>query len=149
MVKLRPYRPGDLDVIQRRPQDYSCDEMDEQTKLLGEIDVSFTIEVDGVPVALFGVQKLWTGVAHAWSIISDDVRGHGLTLTKTCHKMIDDYAEANGIWRVQVTVQSDLTENKRWVEAMGFAYESTQKCASPDGKDLDTFVRFYHGRINT
>ena len=147
-LRIRPYRVGDLDVIIRRPADYFGEESTDSTRRLCEANVTFTFEKDGLPVGLCGVQKLWDGVAHVWAVFSDSIRGCGLALTKDIKIMLDDFAFANDLVRLQANVRTDQKENKRWLILMGFDFESTMLHACPGGGHLDVFVRFYHGRSN-
>ena len=144
-MKIRPYRPGDIEHMLHRTRDDFGNESLHGTRFLCEQGNTYVGEVDGVPVALWGTQIIWKGVVHVWTLITDDARGHGLSLTKTIKRMLDEFCIANNIVRCESVVKSDIEENIRWLKTLGFEYEATQKHASPQGGDLDIFVRFYHG----
>ena len=144
-MKLRVYREGDLEHISRRPQDDFGDMALEGVRYLCENGNSYVFEHDGIPVALFGTTILWEGVAQVWTIISDHVRGKGLQLTKTIKEMLDGYCKAHHVKRCETVVKSNVEENVKWMKLFGFEYECTHKQASPEGGDLDIYVKFYSG----
>ena len=140
-----------MEHIIRRPRDDFGDDQFENTRAICEKNVTFTFEHDGIPVAVCGCEVLQRGVtfhplsgsAQCWSIISDDVRGNGLGLTKAIRNMIDDFAKSNNIGRMQAVIKPQIRENIRWIELLGFTFESTMVKAGPDGTDLAMYVRIY------
>ena len=150
-MRVRPYRTGDLDHITRRSRDDLGDDQFENTKAICEKNVTFTFEHDGIPVAICGCEVIQrgnlnypcSGSAQCWSVISDDARGNGLGLTKAIKKMIDDFAHSNNIGSMQAVVKPQIQENIRWIELLGFYFESTMVKAGPDGVDLAMYVRIY------
>jgi hypothetical protein len=144
-MKIRPYRPGDYDHIRHRPQDSYGEFAKTSIRLMCETKATLVAEHDGIPIALWGAVKLWTGVAYVWSIVSDEARGHGIELTKMVRNTLDEYCEANKIIRCESYVKAALKENVKWVQLLGFQYECTHKHASPTGGNIEIYVRFYHG----
>ena len=150
-MKIRPYREGDLESITRRSRDDFGPDDFENTKEMCERDITFTFEIDGVPVAVCGCTMIQkgvkrftpTGTAQCWTVISDQVRGHGVELTKKIRHMIDDYCKAHDVGRMQTYIRPSISENARWIELLGFRFESTLFRAGPDGNDLAMYVRFY------
>ena len=140
-MRIRPYREGDIEHIIRRPHDDYGPESFEHTKQVCENNITYTFEHDSIPVAIFGVQLVWTGVAHVWTVISDGARGHGIELTKLVLRLIDDYTEANDIRRLEALIKTDTPENIKWVKLLGFEYECTHFGASPEGGNLEMYVR--------
>ncbi len=162
-MNIRPYRPGDFEHILRRDRDDFGPESFENTKLMCENEITFTYEHEGIPVAIVGCQIIQhhvgvvcttpnlgssrsgspNGTAQCWTIISDEARGKGIKLTKTVKSMIDDFARSHNIGRLQATVKPEIRENIRWIELLGFRFESTLFRAGPGGSDLAMYVRFY------
>jgi hypothetical protein len=150
-MKIRPYRIGDLDHIVQRPRDDFGDDQFENIKAICEKNVTFTFEHDGIPVAVCGCEIIQrgktfypsSGSAQCWSIVSDDARGKGLDLTKAIRGMINDFAKSNNIGRMQAIIKPQVHENIRWIELLGFRFESTMVKAGPEGIDLAMYVRIY------
>ena len=142
-MKLRLYRDGDLHHVLRRAQDDEYgDGQERTTKQRCEKGNTFVIEHDGIPVGIIGIEKIWSGVAKAWTLLSDQV-GIGVELTKMVRGVLGEYCEANEIRRCEAAVKSELLGNGKWLVLIGFQYECTHREAAPDGGDLDVYVRFY------
>ena len=142
-MRVRPYRQGDLEHLIRRPHDDYGPESWENTKLMCDEHPTYTFEHDGIPVAVIGLQLLWTGTAHAWTVISDQVRGNGITLTKLTKELLEGHAKALKVWRVQAYVKEDVKENTKWIELLGFKRESVMYRGSPEGTNLLLYVRYF------
>ena len=143
-MRLRPYRNNDLQHILRKAHDDKYGEIGEAATLeLCTGGNTLVFEHDGIPVAILGIRKLWPGVAAIWSIISNQIRGHGLELTRASIAILNDYAKAQEIRRYEAAVKSDIEENGKWLTLLGFKYECTHNQAALDGSDLDIYVRFY------
>ena len=146
-MKVRPYRPGDYDHLRLRPQDSYGESAKAATRLMCEIGNTLVAEHDGIPIAIWGIVKLWKGVAHVWTAIGEDARGHGIVLTKTIEITLRDYCIANKIIRCEAYIKPEITENVKWAKLLGFEYECTHCHSSPTGGDLDIYARFYHGKF--
>ena len=149
-MKVRAYRPGDFDHLVGRERDSFGEDAYQHTKLLCENEITFTFENDGIPVAIVGCQIVQSsngnkpnGTAQCWTLIGDEVRGNGLKLTKIVRAMIDDFASANKIGRMQAVIKTEIEENVKWIKLLGFKFESNLLKAGPGGTDLAMYVRFY------
>lgn len=144
-MKVRPYRVGDYEHLTHRPRDTYGEYAGRNTKLMCEQGNTLVVEHDGIPVAIIGIHKLWTGVAHAWTVISDEARGNGIALTKMIATALDEYCAAHKIRRCEAMVKANVEENIRWLKLIGFNYECTHFNASPTGGNLHVYTRFYYG----
>lgn len=137
MISFEEYLPGDLDRIHARDVDaFEFPGLDEQI----EQGHTFTVHVDGEPVALLGVLPSWPGVGTCWALISDQARGqHAVRLTKGARGIVQSMMFSYGMHRMQCYVQP-IEEYQRWIRLLGFRYESTARMALPDRGDLETWV---------
>lgn len=127
---VRPYEKGDEANIKAREQvaDFDC-------------NFAWTVEIDSIPVAIWGLNEFTISTAHIWAIVSDDVRGKGIEFTKKAKKMFDLVFNTYSYKRVQTFIAGNVEENARWVELFGLEYEATMKSAMPDGSDMKIYAR--------
>lgn len=97
-----------------------------------------TVTHDGVVLGAFGCVMRYPGVADAWAVISDDARGHGLALTRLIRRQMHDWIRQLYVWRVTACVIDGerSSEYARWVELLGFEFESVETHAGPHGEDV-------------
>ena len=141
-MNVRPYQPGDIGENFHRPRDLV---RPLNNVLMAHGSFVRSIEVDEGVIAVVGMQIRWPGVADVWAVVSDDARGHGLQLTRAVKHLLKQFATELGLWRVSTLVKAGVEENQRWIEALGFVYESTEVAAGPDGRDLLRYVTWTTG----
>lgn len=138
---VRGYREQDFIDIKLKPTtDITVEQLAKLAVGAAHCFSCFTFEQNGRPVAIVGAHRMWDGVAQVWSIVSDEVRGHGLELTKTIKDLLKIVFDTHGIRRGNILVDSSIRENIRWAELLGFKYEFTMEKASPQGKDILGYV---------
>lgn len=137
MITFEDYQAGDLGRVKAR----DCDDFDYPTvEKQIENSYTFTVKVDGEPVALLAIHPDMPGVASAWAIISDDARGqHAYRLTKGARAICESLMRDLNLHRLHSYVQP-IEEYRRWIRVLGFSYESTAHQALPDRGDLETWV---------
>ena len=74
-------------------------------------------------------------------MMSDEVRGHGLRLTRFTRTATEIVMKAKGWHRIQATVRCDKPEYQRWARLMGFECEGRLRKAAPDKSDVYLFAR--------
>lgn len=133
MMIIRQMKKGDLSRIKPRfdvapPCDRSS-------------DWSWTMEEDGVVLAIFGVAKMWGRVGHVWGMVSDDIRHkYGLSMVKYLRSLQKARMAVGDLDRLQAYVYGpNSDENSRFAVLCGLEYECTMKKAGPDGTDLHCF----------
>lgn len=129
-MKIRTYIHGDLNCINPRIDVMNTSIKDQEWVAVN--GYTFTFLRDGVPVACFGAFKLYTAVYHAWCIASDNVRGRGLTFTKSIKDIMQTMAVLVGAKRINVQVDSSKKENLRFARVLGFEEEYIQFNAGPN-----------------
>ena len=141
MIELRGYLPCDVFEVQRRNGDFINLDAD-----VGEASVFAATFVSGTrPVGCVGGQVQWPGVAQIWAVLSDDLRGHGLAVTRACRRLLARECEKYAIRRVHCLVRADNGEYLRWISLLGFEHEFTMHRAAPDGADLWGMTRWSDG----
>lgn len=96
---------------------------------------------DGV-AAVFGGNKPWDGLFDVYAVLSDLVYKAPVAFHKSVLSIIETYAEALEINRMQFIVRSDFVEGQKWARSLGFKKESTMLKYGPIGQNFDLFVRF-------
>jgi RimJ/RimL family protein N-acetyltransferase len=130
---VRPYQKGDITKIRIRIGD-DWGGFSENAVLSG---LAYTLFENGKPVASGGIIPAWEGVGGAWCVISDDVRGQGLRLTRVAKDLMRSTMAIMKIHRLQAFVRTDQPEYRRWAEVFGFEVEGIARCAAPDKTDLN------------
>lgn len=147
MIISRQYIEPDLDRFTLRDRDNMHSDIDGYRHLAAISSVCQTLQVQGsLEVAgIVGLNKLWDGVAQVWLLTSDVARGHGVSYTKECKRLMDFHSSRLGIHRVHIVVDAGIQENLRWAKVLGFEYESTMRHAAPDGGDMLVMVYWPKG----
>lgn len=143
MIRLRPYKLGDLKAIEGRAYEK------ELVRLTGRDygeefaanGPAYTILDDFAPVAAGGVFILWPGVGEAWMHLSDWIYQHPCTLYRETRKMLTAIIHNNGLRRVQAPICRKMQMNRRFVESLGFAPEGTMHRWGPDDEAYVMYAR--------
>lgn len=102
---------------------------------------SWTVVVDGEPVACGGTMMQWPGRHQAWMYLNKDSGQHMLLVTRAVRRALDKVAG-----RVELTVRSDFEQGHRWAKMLGFTVESPKlEAFGPEGEDHTGYVRFNKG----
>ncbi len=137
---IRRYREGDIDRINQR----SCDDigMDKQAaEISASSGYTITLDVDGAPVAVGGIVKLYDGVGQIWAVISDDARSHGLELVRSCRRLIESVTVLEKLDRIHCLVCADNVENQRFIKLLGFRCEFLMRKGGGYGRNAYMFSR--------
>lgn len=86
-----------------------------------EAGVAFTACLDGRPIGSAGLIVLWPGVASCWMLVSVELGQHGLWLTRTTKRFLQEMIRVYGIHRLEAN--SVNGDNGRWLEVLGFTSE--------------------------
>ena len=125
ITKISPPNGGGIEIT---PEMLKCMEKEN----------SFTLLVDGVPVALGGTIRQWTGNYAGFAYITKAAAPHMLRITRYTRKILD----AAGCGRIMATVQVGFDEGQRWAKMLRFEVETpVLKQWGPDGSDHTLFCR--------
>ena len=106
-----------------------------------EMESSYTVMVDGRPVACGGVVPIWAERGMAWAILSQDSGAHMLAITRAARSIID----AAPYFRVEADTPCDFKEGHRWLKLLGFALEA-ERLRAYRGKGVDCAL---YARVRT
>jgi len=116
-------------------------QFDIDTLLVLEKQNSWTVVVDGDPVACGGTIEQWPGRHTAWTYLNEKSGPYMISVTRTVQ---DKLAQIRG--RVETTVRCDFNAGHRWMAMLGFRVETERmKAYGPEGEDHTGYVRFNKG----
>lgn len=72
-----------------------------------------------------------------WAVIAKSAGRHMLFL----HRGVQRFIDAQGLRRVEATVEKGFGEGCRWLALMGFEYEGDMRAYGVDGKDHERWAR--------
>lgn len=84
---------------------------------------AYAFECDGQVVGVTGMFLQWSGVGLAWMGLTHQVNGHGLWLTKTVQRLLDDTQAEHHLHRVEAVALAASLRNQLWLESLGFIRE--------------------------
>lgn len=103
-----------------------------------EKENSWTLVIDGDPVACGGTVCQWPGRHLAWMYLNPNTGRHMRTITKA---VLSKLADVTG--RVEMAVRCDFPAGQRWAKMLGFQAETpVMKAYGPEGEDHTGYVKF-------
>ena len=116
-------------------------QFDTDTLMVLEKHNSWTVVVDGEPMACGGTLLQWQGRHIAWTYLNVKSGPHMRFITRAAQ---DGLAKIRG--RVESTVRCDFEAGHRWMRILGFEVETERlKAYGPEGEDHTGYVRFNKG----
>jgi hypothetical protein len=103
--------------------------------------VAVTIQDGNQVIGCAGIMELWPGVGEAWSMFTDEIRGHPFYLHSRTKKIMADMISSRNYHRVQATVLSTDPVAIKWIERLGFQKECNMKQFGSDKSDHFLYVR--------
>jgi len=86
--------------------------------------LSWTMVEDGQPIAAWGMQPHWDGVATVWSVFSDRaLTRYRTTVAKNVKRRLEEQIEKLGLHRVQSMIFAGDAVSIRFIEWLGFHCE--------------------------
>jgi hypothetical protein len=104
---------------------------------------AFSVFIDGELAAVGGIVSQWARVGEAWSVWTDVGRAHPLTCARLARRGLKLFASRYD--RIQADTVTKFKAAGRWVEFLGFKYESTMPKAGPQGQDFTRYAMFPGG----
>lgn len=102
---------------------------------------SWTVVVDGDPMACGGLLMQWPGRHYAWTYLNAKAGPHMGFVTRAVQEKM---AQVEG--RIEATVRCDFEKGHRWMRLLGFEVETERmKAYGPAGEDHTAYVRFNKG----
>ena len=84
---------------------------------------AFTAVLDDAPIGCAGLVLPWPGLGMAWMVLSEEMSGHGLWLTRTVKWFLEDMAYTYELHRIEAVALEDSLRNQKWLQALGFTSE--------------------------
>ena len=113
---------------------------DVATQMAMEKDDSWTLVVNGDPVACGGTMQQWPGRYIAWMYLNSKTGPHMRFITRAVRKHLDGVKG-----RVEFTVVRGFEQGYKWAKMLGFEVENPPgilKAYGPLGEDHVAYVRF-------
>ena len=86
-------------------------------------------------LACGGTIRPWPSRAVAWSLLSDDLASDFLAIHRRVERQLQAL-EAEGVVRIETTVDPDFEAAYRWAALLGFQAEAVLHRYAPDGRNL-------------
>jgi hypothetical protein len=133
-----------IDLLKQGCVEYGVYEGQDDTvvnlaKLREQEGQSWTLLMDDDIWAVGGFDFLWEGVAEAWAMLSPDVAANPLGVIRIFRGVISD--KLTQYHRIQCHVRHDLYAALRFVQALGFVEEGTNRKFTADGVDCIEFAK--------
>lgn len=98
---------------------------------------SYSLIVDDAVLCCAGIMQVWKGRSMGWAMISGDAGKHFMEIHRNVAAAIRMCPDR----RLEIAVDSEFKEGKRWAKMLGLTFEGTMKSYSPDGRDCDLYAR--------
>lgn len=141
MIKMKPYMPGDVFLVNPRKEFGDVDFSQENFLAMHQNTYAHSIWLDEKIIGVIAISLLWNGVAECWTVLSEDVKCASLGFHKLVLRAIKFYEQALGVSRIQSFVKSDFDASKKWLKSLGYTYEGTLKKWSRKGEDYEIWAR--------
>lgn len=129
--ELIPFRAEHLlDLRVLSAEEIELAVMEERRKL-----IAFTVMVNGQVIGCAGVSRAYGGVYAAWAFFSDEIRSYPKWLHQTVLAYLTAVRRMERVSRLEALVLSESCRNCRWIERLGFRFESVALKAGINGED--------------
>lgn len=138
--KLIPFRPEHLVSTINR------DSGQRESVSLGSEQAQHGLAFTGVLgdriLGCAGIVMPWPGIGMAWMVLSEDIGGHSVWMTRMVKGFMRDVVRCYNLHRIEAVVLSDNVRNQRWIERLGFSRENgAARQYTPDRKDMIRYER--------
>lgn len=103
-----------------------------RAKFLQENTEGFSVVINEVPVLCGGIVPLWVGRGYLWTVLSDKIKNHSITVYRGLKKALLEQPYR----RIEMDVPVDFELAHRRARFLGFTLECARaKGYLPDGSD--------------
>jgi len=134
-----PYRPGHYREITRKLSPFVGIASADAAVLYSKSGAAYTGLVGGEIAGCAGVLVPWPGVGEAWAILTDVGRAHPLFVHRVVKRTLYEIVAHEKLRRVQADVVAAFDAGRRWVERLGFEFESFMQRYGPNGEDFTRY----------
>ena len=139
MIKLYPYREGDIHQI-TEPRD--CFSVDPnlyyrmEQLCMAPTSMAHTIRTDdGEALAVFGLHKYWEGVGEVYGVISKLSSLCPIPFARLARVTLNHYMKEHRMHRVQAWVRYGFDDERRFAKLLGFEIEGLMRKFGPEKDD--------------
>lgn len=134
-MDLVPFHVNHIDLIDIQPMQRE----EVRPGLSAPFGWAFTGIVDGLPVACGGLIDIWPGRAYAWALIGRDAGPWFVSI----HRAVLDALRRSNCKRIEMAVDADFEEGKRWARLLGFRCETPEPMPAflPTGRPAYLYAR--------
>ena len=135
-LKIIPFRPEHLDALELQPAQMLTAAPDPARLGFGP---AFSGFVGGGVVACAGLVPQGGGRAFCWALLS----ACGPAVFRQVRRAVKRGLDAYDFRRLEMTVDHDFENGRRWARTLGFRLETPDGMAawSPDGRTFDLYAR--------
>lgn len=141
-MEIRAYEVGDERLIPEQPAGEGQWTRDVLAGL-AMMGSTLTVEAEGRVVIVFGMVKLWPGVADGWLLVHPHSGLPARALIRIIKNTLEDWGRMEKLWRVNAMAMNE--KQKRFLCLLGFEHEYTQRRAGPGGIDLYGMAKWIRG----
>lgn len=138
-LKIDTFQPWHLEAIAMTPQIRQFIDMRSVDIYMN--NPSYTALVNDVPVAMAGVIILWPGVGEAWSIMTENTLKYPFLIHRAVKRTLNDIIRNMKLKRVQSVCLKGFDRGCRWLEVLGFKFESEMPLYGLNGETYIKYVR--------
>lgn len=132
-----PFEPWHLDWLTVQTEQAWVAATPEYGQALAMAGPAFSAFAGADVIACAGVVPLWEGRAQVWSLLSSDLARYSFGVHRAVKRFLDGYH----VRRLECTVDPRAERAVRWARRLGFVYEGTMAAYTPQGHDMDMYVR--------
>lgn len=143
MIKLEELKEIHIDSIEPKALFNGEEGLVQRLKVVIKSKDSYGVCLikDGKPIAIFGISSIWKGVAHLWTVTTDESDKHKLLFCKYLLEFYSAMQSKFNFHRAQFSIKKDYEGGKRWAEFLGFTEEAVLKQYGPDKTDYVMYSR--------
>lgn len=123
-------QPAQIQMVSELTESYAA-------QLENQPGVAFSVMLDGEAIACGGLAEIHDDRAVAWSLISEAALSH----FKIVHRVVLRVMQSSHFSRIEMVVNADHKQAKRWAQSMGFTQEALMRKFNDDGSDAYLFSR--------
>jgi hypothetical protein len=132
MIEVTDFKPEHIAMIELHEAAEFLLSNPKAALQLGDSKYSFTLMLEGKPVACAGVVEFWHGRGEAWAVMSKACKPYFFQI----HNVVKRFLEVCPMRRIEASVSVEFGAGHRWVKALGFKCEApVRKAFFQDGSD--------------
>ncbi len=140
MLEARPAELVHLEALVNEPMNHGLESWfkDGNAAMLIENTDAFSFFVNGELVMSGGLCRLWTGRAYLWTVLSEKIKQHSITVYRNLKRYLNNQKVYN---RIEMDIPLDLEIAHKRAKFLGFTLEcALAKSFSPNGEPRSLYA---------